>query len=320
MSILSHEAVTTAELVQTSYHPLLDTVHVAVLASGTEAEWALSELPGGLKMLSVDAPGRPVTIRLSVPLGDAAGYWHPQADWNRTLVADWEGRASVSLVDGLAAGCLYDYAGATMLTFAAADPVSEVTLRFGVSEEQDTYVVHLDLPAAPAARQLLFVPRAESVAAAMRMLRNWFAAEVPAMPVPESARVPVYSTWYAFNQQVNAAAVETQADLAAGLGCGVLILDDGWQSLGSGRGYAGCGDWVPDPDKFPDFAGHVARVREGEFDTWHGLPRFSSAHSRCATRSGRFSHRPLPGCPELGCSTRADRKYAPTSFACACPW
>ncbi|MET7303987.1 glycoside hydrolase family 36 protein [Embleya sp. NPDC005575] len=263
MSILSHEAVTTAELVQTSYQPLLDTVHVAVLASGTETAWTLSELPGGLKMLSVDAPERPVTIRLSVPLGDAAGYWHPQADWNRTLVADWEGRASVSLVDGLAAGCLYDYAGATMLTFAATDPVSEVTLRFGVSEEQDTYVVHLDLPAAPAARQLLFVPRAESVAAAMRMLREWFAAEVPAMPVPESARVPVYSTWYAFNQQVNAAAVETQADLAAGLGCGVLILDDGWQSLGSGRGYAGCGDWVPDPDKFPDFAGHVARVREG---------------------------------------------------------
>ncbi|MEU5539298.1 glycoside hydrolase family 36 protein [Streptomyces sp. NPDC020362] len=261
MSTLSSDAVTTAELDPATYEPLLDQVEIAVLASGADPQWSLTERSDGLSVLHVEATGEPVEIRLSVPLGDAAGYWHPQAGWRRTLLADWEGRARVSLVDGLATGCLYDHTGATMLAFSAADPVPEVQLRFGVSEENDTYVVHMTLPASPGPHRILFVPRSESVATAMRALRGWYAATTPAMPVPESARLPVYSTWYAFNQQVDAEAVEAQARLAARLGCGVLILDDGWQRLGSGRGYAGCGDWLPDTDKFPDFAGHVARVK-----------------------------------------------------------
>ncbi|MFF3839099.1 glycoside hydrolase family 36 protein [Streptomyces sp. NPDC001930] len=261
MSTLTHETVTTAELAPAPYAPLLDTVEIAVLAPGTEPTWTLSELPDGLRMLHIDAAGAPVEIRLSLPLGDAAGYWHPQAGWSRTIVADWAGRSTVSLVDGFATGCLYDHSGATMLAFAATDPVPEVRLRFGVSEENDTYVVHLELPAAPDPHRLLFVPRSPSVATALAALRDWFAAATQAMPVPEAARLPVYSTWYAFNQQVDAAAVEQQAELAAEVGCGVLILDDGWQQLGSGRGYSGCGDWRPDPAKFPDFAGHVERVR-----------------------------------------------------------
>ncbi|MFE7615986.1 glycoside hydrolase family 36 protein [Streptomyces sp. NPDC057496] len=258
---LPHEAVTTAELAPATYTALLDTVEIAVLAPGTEPEWNVTELPGGLRMLRIDAADAPVEVRLSLPLGDAAGYWHPKAGWSRTLVADWAGRTDVSLVDGLAAGCLYDHTGATMLTFAAADPVPEVSVRYGVSEENDTYVVHLALPASARPHRLLLVRRSPSVASALGVLRTWYAAELPAMPVPEAARLPLYCTWYAFNQQVDAATVETQAKCAAGLGFGTLVLDDGWQHLGSGRGYAGVGDWVPDPAKFPDFTAHVARVR-----------------------------------------------------------
>ncbi|MEU8700693.1 glycoside hydrolase family 36 protein [Streptomyces sp. NPDC048680] len=264
MSTLSPEAVTTAELAPASFVPLLDTVEMAVVADGADPVWALSELPGGLRMLRIDAPDTAVEVRLSAPLGDAAGYWHPKAGWSRTLVADWEGRSKVSLVDGLAAGCLYDYTGATLLTFAAADPVPEVTLRFGVSEENDTHVVHLQLPASAAPHRFLFVPRSPSVASAMSALRGWYTTEMPTpMPVPEAARLPLYCTWYAFNQQIDAAQVERQAELAADMGFGTLIVDDGWQRLGTGRGYAGVGDWTPDAGTFPDFAGHVARVRRG---------------------------------------------------------
>ncbi|WP_405486776.1 glycoside hydrolase family 36 protein [Streptomyces sp. NBC_00096] len=269
------EAVTTAGLAPAPGEPLLDGVSLAVLAhaQGVRPAWTLGELPGdpsdelpgGIRLLEVRADGAPVEIRFSVPLGDAAGYWHPQGAWQRTLLADWEGRSRVSLVDGHAAGCLYDHTGATLLTFAAADPVPEATLRFGVSEENDTHVVHLHLPASARPHRILLVPRSPSVARAMRALRTWFAATTPTAAVPDAARVPVYSTWYAFNQDVSATAVETQAELAAGLGCGALILDDGWQELGHGRGYAGLGDWRPDRAKFPDFAGHVSRVRA------HGL-------------------------------------------------
>ncbi|WP_405860570.1 alpha-galactosidase [Streptomyces sp. NBC_00090] len=257
--------VTTAHAAPAPAEPLLDDVSIAVLSPGhpgVRPRWELATLADGLRMLSVRADGVPVELRLSVPLGDAAGYWHPKGGWRRTLVADWEGLSRVCLVDGPAAGCLYEHSGATLLTFAAADPVPETTVRFGVSEENDIHVVHLSLPASTEPHRLLLVPRAPSVAAAMRPLRTWFAAAHPPMPVPDTARLPVYSTWYAFNQDVTAEAVEAQAGPAAELGCGVLILDDGWQLFGNGRGYAGCGDWRPDPAKFPDLAGHVARVRE----------------------------------------------------------
>ncbi|MFE9043464.1 glycoside hydrolase family 36 protein [Streptomyces sp. NPDC007818] len=262
MTLQTHEAVTTAELAPATYRPLLDTVEIAVLAGEREPRWHVSVLPDGLHMLHVDGEGEPVEIRLSLPLGDAAGYWHPKAGWQRTIVADWAGRATVSLVDGLAAGCLYDYQGATLLTFGTADPVPEVSLLWGVSEENDTYVVHLRLPASAGPQRFLLVPRRPSVATALGDLRRWYEAAMPSMPVPEAARLPLYCTWYAFNQRVEAPTVEKQAELAADIGFGAMILDDGWQRYGTGRGYAGVGDWLPDEAKFPDFAGHVARVRE----------------------------------------------------------
>ncbi|MEV4559303.1 glycoside hydrolase family 36 protein [Kitasatospora sp. NPDC049285] len=261
MTPLAPEAVTTAELAPARYAPLLDTVEIAVLADGADTGWSLDDAEAGVRVLRIDAPRAAVEVRLSVPLGDAAGYWHPGADWRRTLVADWAGRATVSLVKGLAAGSLYDHTGATLLTFATADPVPEVALRYGVSEENDTHVVHLHLPPADRPHRLLLVPRAPTVAAALRPLRSWYARHTATMPVPEAARVPLYCTWYAYNQAVSADQVAAQARLAAGLGFGALILDDGWQRHAAGRGYAGVGDWTPDTTKFPDLAAHVAEVR-----------------------------------------------------------
>jgi alpha-galactosidase len=80
------------------------------------------------------------------------------------------------------------------------------------------------------------------------------------MPVPDAGRGVTYSTWYAFAQDVSAATVEKELAVAARSGLSLAILDDGWQEYGSGRGYAGCGDWIPDPATFPNFGAHVERV------------------------------------------------------------
>ncbi|GAA2769781.1 hypothetical protein [Streptomyces showdoensis] len=147
------QAVTTAHLAPAPAEPLLDTVSIAVLVPGRDGplpRWTLvsahrrSAAPS--KSMPTAGPWRSAS---RCRLGDAAGYWHPKGGWRRTLVADWEGLARVSLVDGAAAGCLYEHSGATLLAFAAADPVPEATVRFGVSEENDTHVVHLVCPPPP---------------------------------------------------------------------------------------------------------------------------------------------------------------------------
>ncbi|WP_433242726.1 glycoside hydrolase family 36 protein [Streptosporangium sp. CA-135522] len=254
-------SVTIAGLAPAPTEHLLDDVRLAVLthAPGASASWELTTQQDGPDLLEIHSEGE-TEIRLSVPLGDAVGFWHPTRSWSRPLVADWAGLAHVSLVQGGAAGCLYDSAGRSMLAFAAVDSVPEVVMRFGVSEETKTFVVHLTVPASASPYKMIFSRTAPSVAAAMRGLRTWLGAGLA--PVPEAARLPVYSTWYSFTQDVEESAVEAEAALAAELGCGVIIIDDGWQELGNGRGYPGVGDWRPDTTKFPDLARHVARVRE----------------------------------------------------------
>ncbi|WP_328460653.1 alpha-galactosidase [Streptomyces sp. NBC_00448] len=201
-------------------------------------------------------------LRLDVPLGDASGYWHPGAGWDRHLVADWANPwRTVGLVDSAPLGCLYDAAGRTLLAFGSDRLAATTRLRFGVGEEAGRFGVWLamDLRAGESCRIRLQAPGrpwAESVRALTRAL-----PDVGALPTPDAARTPAYSTWYAMHRQVTAAGVEAEAERAAAAGCGVLLLDDGWQLHAEGAGYSGSGDWHPDPAKFPDFAAHVKTVQ-----------------------------------------------------------
>ncbi|WP_405021169.1 alpha-galactosidase [Kitasatospora sp. NBC_00070] len=251
-------SVTTAELAPAEVRPLLDEIGIAVLGDG--ARWELTHESDEVSLLTLRGDGE-LEIRLSVPLGDAAGFWHPECHWERTIVADWGGRATASLVDGTIAGCLYGAAGQTRLTFVTLDHLPGGRMLFGVSEEHKTYVVHLHVDPGARPYRLLLARTAPTVATAMRRLRERIRRDVTLPPLPPGGDGPAYSTWYAFSQHVAAAPVEAEAALAAELGCGVLLLDDGWQEHGSGRGYAGVGDWLPDTAKFPDLRAHVAAVQ-----------------------------------------------------------
>lgn len=254
-------AVTTAERPAATLSRLVDDVHVAVIGG----DFAVRDLPGGLMALDVTAAaGAPVEVRLVVPLRDAVGFWHPTCGWERTLIPDFAGRVGTSLIKGAPVGCLYETSGRTLLAFAAQNPVVETEIVFGVSEATKRFVVYLHLTANDEPYSLLFASGATSPATALRTLRGALreTSALPALPLPEAGRTPVYSTWYAFGQDVHATVVEAEATRAAELGCGMFILDDGWVEGGSSRGYAWAGDWKVDTGKFPDLAGHVRRVRD----------------------------------------------------------
>ena len=105
---------------------------------------------------------------------------------------------------------------------------------------------------------------------------RWIVNEAGFKPAytPESAFDPLYSTWYAFWQDVSAAPLEREAALAAELGMKTMILDDGWQKLKSASFYSATGDWMPVPDRFPDMKKHVDTVHRAglKYMLWMSVP------------------------------------------------
>ena len=91
---------------------------------------------------------------------------------------------------------------------------------------------------------------------------------------PEAAFDPLYSTWYAYLQDVCAEELEEEAREAASLGMKTMILDDGWQKVDSATFYSSTGDWMPVPSRFPDMKAHVAAVHKAglRYMLWLAVP------------------------------------------------
>ena len=121
---------------------------------------------------------------------------------------------------------------------------------------------------------------------------------------PESAFDPLYSTWYAYLQDVHADELEREAKLAAELGMKTMILDDGWQKQESATFYSGVGDWQPVKGRFSDMKAHVAKVHAAglKYMPWLAVPYVgdeSKAWNRFKDMTLRISGDKSPG--RVGC-------------------
>ena len=126
------------------------------------------------------------------------------------------------------------------------------------------------------AATILLDRRGRSFAETVRDCSSWVAAQNGFAPaeVPESAYEPLYSTWYAYLQDVSAAKLEDEARRAAALGMKTMILDDGWHKVKSTSFFSATGDWMPVPSRFPDMKAHVAAVHRAglKYMLWLSVP------------------------------------------------
>ena len=110
----------------------------------------------------------------------------------------------------------------------------------------------------------------------VRDCSNWVASQNGFLEasVPDAAFDPLYSTWYAYLQDVRAKELEEEAGLAASLGMKTMILDDGWQKVDSTTFYSATGDWMPVPSRFPDMKAHVAAIHRAglKYMLWLAVP------------------------------------------------
>ena len=176
----------------------------------------------------------------------------------------------------------YDDANRNAFTFSASESLEPVTIKAGIREENNRvyFSWHFyDMEASPRTQQtvrLRIDSRRIFWSDAVREASAWMceAAGVAPADVPEAAYEPLYSSWYNFHQNVFADKIEQECALAAKAGMKVIILDDGWQTDDTNRGYAFCGDWQVSPRRFPDFRAHVAKVHAlgMKYMVWYAVP------------------------------------------------
>ena len=123
---------------------------------------------------------------------------------------------------------------------------------------------------------VLFDRRGGGFAETVRACSEWVASVngFRAADAPDAAFDPLYSTWYAYLQDVHAGELEKEARLAASLGMKTMILDDGWQKVESRTFYSATGDWMPVASRFPDMKAHVDAVHKAglKYMLWLAVP------------------------------------------------
>ena len=257
-----------------------------------------------LRASSAVAPP-PLALVWRLPLSDGACLWTTGAGRDKGLPPSWAPlrlRARATTEAPLV--CLVSGAGENRLAIACSDALHLVEMTAGVIEETGELEVRVALftePGAIADRVELAVRidrRPVRYEEALAAAASWWAARPGGAPspVPEAARQPMLSTWYSFHQELDPAAVEAECRRARDLGMTAVIIDDGWQTLDAGRGYAFTGDWTP--ERIPDLRGHIDRIHAAGMRAllWYSVP-FVGMKSRAWDR---FRHRMLYVMEERG--------------------
>lgn len=209
------------------------------------------------KSNSLCIPSR-IAVEFNIPHINAFSLWNSQCGsiWNsqcgtvRNILPDWREQHQVSssrLASGIPIQSVISQSGDNVFTISVLDAKTPIeistateefnksclcriaffTIPIGVISEYKTQII-IDK------RKIPFYEVIRDAAERMRAREQI---------VPEYARLPMYSTWYNFHQDINDKELIEECKKAYELGMRSIIIDDGWQTENNGGGYAYCGDW-----------------------------------------------------------------------------
>ena len=253
-----------------------------------------------LELSAVDGEAVPpeITLRWKLPMIDIQYRWSPAcANWN-CIPADWCGPLRSNLASNSPLLVLAGNDSTNRMTVACEEALRMTEFKAGVCEETNEVSCELKLFCQPEAplkqyktsvrfdcRRIFFSEAVEDVA-------RWFESlpEYPALPVPDSARMPFYSTWYSYHHKVFADELEKECALAARYGMKGIILDGGWYADDDKRGCDFWGDGEVSKLRFPNMPGHVKKIHAlgMKYLMWFGVPLIGF-HSKAISRfQGKF--------------------------------
>ena len=209
-------------------------------------------------------------IRCEFPLRDPQGVWSQQCMLVRNLPADWAAARYVARsASSIPMLSVYGVSDVNLLTVTNLDAETPSAVSAGYREEDSKTVVTVELFVLPVQplysyeTKILFDFRPTHFAERVRYAVGLYDEKLPPAPVPSAAKDTVFSTWYCYHQHVNEKRLLKDCKSAKELGMDVVIIDDGWQTSNTERGYAFCGDYEVCKDKISDMRALV--------DELHGL-------------------------------------------------
>lgn len=256
-----------------------------------------------IEVLTISAyavePTQPPRFELSfaVPQEDIHHFWAPSRH-DTSLPTMWGSSLKSMLAQYLPLYVLMNANEGNRLAIACDEALRALYFRLGIHEETCTalgrfiFFEDIEAPLTEYSVKIRLDRRAIFYGDAISEAVDWISTTTRAIAceVPESAFDPLYSTWYCFHQNVFDKDIEAECALASKLGMKTLIVDDGWQTDDTSRGYAFCGDWKISPRRFPDMAAHVKRVQAMgiKYMIWYSVPFVGSKSENFERFKGKY--------------------------------
>lgn len=265
-----------------------------------EQELTAETIEDGLNVftltLTADEPTvvKPFKLKFSFPSADVNAYWHSGQQIDRVtyfrtrFTAESTGRAPVL--------CFYNSRQQNRVTIAASETRHRVGFSCVLREEDLRFYPAMAFAAAPAPPTTRYRVRVRvdtrpiAYHRALDGVRRWWQSSpgYERAPTPDGAKQAVYSTWYSYHQNLDPDRIVAECERAAALGCGVVIIDDGWQTLDSSRGYRFTGDW--EPERIPDLRGMIDRIHATGMKAvlWYAPPLIGLEAKRFEAFDGKY--------------------------------
>lgn len=275
-----------------------------------EVQLKLISSENGIRLYQIDVEFEqsktpsPISLKWKIPALNIKGVWKSGSLYNKRLQYDWElehVRARISVNAPVVN--VFGHNDENIITFACEDAVNMVEMNALLREEDNHIHCHISLfkeahPEIQSYQTRIWIDERDiNYSEALQAVSRWWEEKYPPAEVPALARLPLYSTWYNFHQNLDTEILLEECRIAKQLGYELIILDDGWQTMDSNRGYDYTGDW--NPERIPNMAEFVAQVHEigMKFMLWYSVPfcgKKSQAYQRFKGKFLTEDHRWAP--------------------------
>jgi len=238
-----------------------------------------------------------VTLKWTLPCVNVKGVWKSGVQHDKRIQYDWELEHLQSRISVDAPVLsLFGYNDENVMTIACSDAINMIEMNSLLREENNLMYCHISFfnerhpEITDYEAQIRIDTRGVNYDQALMEVSAWwetYEAYKPAA-VPALARMPLYSTWYQFHQDMSEDVLISECKIAKELGYELIIIDDGWQTMDTNRGYDYTGDWQP--DRFSNMSKLVEDIHQVgmKVGIWFSVPFCGKKSKAYKKFSGKF--------------------------------